>query len=92
MLAGVSVFWQMMMLPPTYFIDNQEEERFELQVDNKAVFADYRREQGVLHILHVEAPASLRGTGAAGKLMEEIAQYAKSSKEKLHPICSYAAV
>ncbi|TAL27209.1 MAG: hypothetical protein EPN97_17660 [Alphaproteobacteria bacterium] len=43
--------------------------------------ADYRREGSTLFIDYVEAPPELRGTGAAGKLMEEIMAFA--AREKL---------
>ena len=70
--------------------DNKTRERFELDVDGQLVIADYRRKDGVLHITHVEAPTALRGSGAAGKLMEGIVGLARASGEKLYPICPYA--
>ena len=71
-------------------IDNKGGSRFELDVDGQIVFANYRREGGVVHITHVEAPVALRGSGAAGRLMEGTAQMARANGDKLHPICSYA--
>jgi predicted GNAT family acetyltransferase len=71
--------------------DNAADQRFELEVEGGVVFADYKREGYILHILHVEAPMQLRGTGAAGRLMEGIMQFARAHKEKVNPICSYAA-
>jgi len=47
--------------------DNTERSRFELDVDGKIVFASYRRDGDLVRIPHVEAPPSLRGTGAAGE-------------------------
>ncbi len=72
--------------------NNQLQSRFELNVDNNIVFATYRREKNILYIDYVEAPPELRGKGAAGKLMEEIAQLALKEKLKIVPICSYAAL
>jgi len=69
-------------------IDNGQ--RFELDVDGKTVFADYRKDGNAVSILHVETPPELRGQGAAGKLMQEIADYAQKENLKLIPICSYA--
>ena len=71
--------------------DNREESRFELDVNGKIVFADYRRQDAVLVILYVEAPPSLRGTGAAGRLMQGIVEIARSEGRKIAPLCGYAA-
>jgi predicted GNAT family acetyltransferase len=71
-------------------IDNTAKQRYELAVGEHIVFADYRKADGVTDILYVEAPVALRGSGAAGQLMEEIAQQAKADGTKLHPICGYA--
>jgi uncharacterized protein len=66
-------------------------ERFELDFDGKTVFADYRRTQGTLAILHVEAPPALRGTGAAGKLMRAVSEQARAEGSNIKPYCGYAA-
>ncbi|MFC3676856.1 GNAT family N-acetyltransferase [Ferrovibrio xuzhouensis] len=71
--------------------DNPDRHRFELDVDGQTVFADYRRRDGVLAITHVEAPPALRGTGAAGRLMEGVMQIARAENVKVAPLCSYAA-
>jgi predicted GNAT family acetyltransferase len=71
--------------------DNAGRSRFELKVDGQVVFAEYRRMDGRLAILHVEAPPPLRGTGAAGRLMEGIAAQARAEGAKLTPLCGYAA-
>jgi predicted GNAT family acetyltransferase len=71
--------------------DNREKSRFELDVNGQIVFADYRRQDSVLVILYIEAPPSLRGTGAASRLMEAIAEIARSEGRKIAPLCDYAA-
>lgn len=70
---------------------NQAAGRFERDEGGQVVFADYRRGEGRLIVDHVEAPIALRGTGAAGRLMEEIAAYAREEDLKIIPLCSYAA-
>jgi predicted GNAT family acetyltransferase len=72
--------------------DNTALNRFELEVDGKIVFATYRRQDGTLAIPHVEAPPSLRGTGAAGRLMQGVMELARAQKLKVRPICSYASL
>jgi predicted GNAT family acetyltransferase len=65
--------------------------RFELDVDGALAFADYRRRGSTLLITHVEAAPPLRGTGAAGQLMEEVMAAARAEGLKITPLCSYAA-
>ena len=70
--------------------DNRELHRFELPVVDRVVFADYRRQPGRLVITHVEAPPELRGTGAAGRLMDGVMRAARAEEAKVLPLCSYA--
>ncbi len=72
------------------FTDNTDESRFELHVDGHMAVADYRRSNGVLTLLHVEADMALRGTGAAGRLMEQVVAAARAEGSKIRPLCSYA--
>ena len=75
----------------TDVIDNTARNQYELPVEGQTVFARYRRNDGVVSILHVEAPVSLRGSGASGRLMQGIMELARAKNEKLVPLCSYAA-
>ncbi|MDO9443131.1 MAG: GNAT family N-acetyltransferase [Beijerinckiaceae bacterium] len=71
--------------------DNVEAGRFEQEIDGLLVFANYRRAQGVLSILHVEAAPPLRGAGAASRLMGEIAALARAEGLRIRPLCGYAS-
>ncbi len=71
--------------------DNAAARRLEMVVAGQIVFADYRRLGDRLVIDHVEAPSSLRGTGAAGRFMEGLAAYARQSDVRITPLCGYAA-
>jgi len=64
--------------------------RFELDVDGQVVFANYERRGEALVIRHVEAPVPLRGTGAAGRLMQGVAEIARNEGLKIAPLCGYA--
>ena len=79
------------MTPDTPVTDNAKARRFELVEDGHTVFADYIRRDGRLVIPHVEAPIVLRGTGAAGRLMEGVVAHARAEGAKITPICGYAA-
>jgi predicted GNAT family acetyltransferase len=71
-------------------IDNSGRSQYELPVEGQTVFARYRRTGDTVALLHVEAPVALRGTGAAGRLMQGIVELARQNNEKLVPLCSYA--
>ena len=65
--------------------DNAAESRFELQEDGHIAYADYRRDGGRLVIPYVFAPPELRGTGAAGRVMEGVVAAARAEGLSLVP-------
>jgi predicted GNAT family acetyltransferase len=71
-------------------IDNSAEHRFELEENGLKVWAEYRVRDGRYILPHVEADPALRGTGAAGRLMQQIVDHARAGKLLLEPRCSYA--
>ncbi len=73
------------------FINHEKIQRFELDTGTAVAFANYRLESQTLFIDYVEAPPVLRGTGAAGRLMQHIADLAQTKGYKMVPICGYAA-
>ena len=56
----------------------------------RRVWADYSVQGNRRAILHVEADDELRGSGAAGRFMQQLADHARKSGTKLIPRCSYA--
>lgn len=71
-------------------IDNKAESRFELREGPYLAWADYRLREGRVVLPHVEAEPPLRGTGAAGRLMEQIVAHARANGLILEPRCAYA--
>lgn len=71
-------------------IDNRDESRFELEENGYLAWAEYRIRDGKYLIPHVEAEPPLRGTGAAGRLMQQIVDHARAQKLSLVPRCPYA--
>jgi hypothetical protein len=71
-------------------VNNEAKNRFELEEKGDLVFATYRRDGDVFTIPHVEAAMALRGTGAAGRLMEGIVALARTQHFKIRPVCPYA--
>lgn len=71
-------------------IDNRERNRFELEENGHLAWAEYRIRDGQYLIPHVEAEPPLRGTGTAGRLMQQIVCHARAEKLVIVPRCSYA--
>ena len=71
-------------------IDNKEESRFEREENGLLVWANYRVRDGAYQIPHVEADPPLHGTGAAGRLMQDIVDHARAQQLVIVPRCSYA--
>lgn len=71
-------------------LDNAQLHRFELNVEGKTAFANYKLDGNTLYINYVESPVELRGTGVAGDLMKGIVSIARDKNYKIFPICSYA--
>lgn len=58
--------------------------------ETRRVWADYSVQGNRRAILHVEAEDELRGSGAAGKFMQSLAEHARAEGHVLTPICGYA--
>jgi len=71
-------------------IDNKEASRFEREENGLLAWAEYRIRDGKYLIPHVEAEPPLRGTGAAGRLMQDIVEHARTGQLAIVPRCSYA--
>jgi predicted GNAT family acetyltransferase len=76
-------------------IDRPEAHRFEQTVaapdgTEARVWADYAVQGRTRTLLHVEADTVLRGSGAAGRFMQALADHARAGGLSLAPRCSYA--
>lgn len=71
-------------------IFNTTLERYELIHEGHTAYATYRKENTTLYIDYVFSPPELRGTGAAGRLMQYIVECANAEGLKIVPICNYA--
>lgn len=70
---------------------NEKENRYEMTEGGHIVYANVRRQNGMLYIDYVFAPPELRGTGAAGRFMTGLMETARAEGLKVTPICGYAA-
>jgi len=71
--------------------NNEAAGRYEMDEQGLTSHADYRLKDGRIYIDYVESPPPLRGSGAAGRLMEAVAEDVRAKGLKVTPICGYAA-
>lgn len=71
--------------------NNQALSRYEMDELGQTSYADYRVTGDRMYIDYVLSPPALRGTGAAGRLMQAVAAEARDKGLKITPICGYAA-
>lgn len=70
-------------------VKNEEEKRFELTVDGHTAFIEYNEFGNQTTLVHTEAPEELKGTGAAGALVEKTLQYFIDGGKQILPFCPY---
>jgi len=70
--------------------DNTERHRFELEADGHVAFANYKRADGVLTMLHTEVPKELEGRGIGSALIRGVLDTARRKGLKVNPVCPFA--
>ncbi len=68
---------------------NETEQRFEMMVDDKTAFIDYKKAGNKMFLVHTEVEPELEGKGAAAALVEKTFQYLNEHKLRIIPKCSY---
>jgi hypothetical protein len=76
---------------PNDITDNTERHRFELAVDGHTAFANYKRAEGVLTIMHTEVPKEFNGRGIGSRFVRGIFDIARAQGLKVRPLCPFAA-
>ena len=71
-------------------VNDEGASRLRLQFETGEVFADYRLAGRALLVTHVEADPVLRHTGAAGRFMQAVVDWARVNDQRLNPRCGYA--
>ena len=72
--------------------DEADAQRLVQEFEGGQVWVDYARQGDTLSLLHVEADHALRGSGAAGRFMQAVADHGRAEGLKFRPRCSYAVV
>jgi predicted GNAT family acetyltransferase len=69
--------------------DNKAQSRFELDVEGKTAFANYRLTPQAVVITHTETPAALRGRGIASELVKGALELIRADGRKVVAGCSF---
>jgi uncharacterized protein len=71
--------------------DNKTRSRFELDVEGKVAFANYRLTPDSVIITHTETPRELRGRGIASELVGGALQLIRADRLKVVAGCGFVA-
>jgi predicted GNAT family acetyltransferase len=69
--------------------DNTALSRFELDVEGRLAFANYRRAPGMVIITHTETPRALRGRGIASELVRGALGLIRADGNKVVAGCGF---
>ncbi|WP_436515943.1 GNAT family N-acetyltransferase [Ekhidna sp. To15] len=71
-------------------VNNKEENRFELALDNSIAFIDYKiGKSGAMYLIHTEVPDELEGQGVGHKLVRESLDLIEKANIKIIPLCPF---
>ena len=70
--------------------DDKIKNRFELDIEGHIAFSEYRRDGGVITIMHTEVPKELNGKGIGSKLMRGILELVRAEGARVKPLCPFA--
>ena len=74
---------------PEAFRDNEERERFELDVDGPVAFVTYRKTDGAITLVHTEVPPELGGKGVGSRLVRGLLDIVRAGGAKVRPRCPF---
>jgi hypothetical protein len=71
--------------------DNTELHRFELDAGGQVAYSNYKREGGVITIMHTEVPPALNGRGIGSALARGLLDIVRAQGLKVIPRCPFVA-
>lgn len=69
--------------------DNPDRHRFELQTDAGLAFANYRRDDRTITVMHTEVPRAVEGRGVGSALVKGMLDHIRQEGRKIVPLCSF---
>lgn len=73
----------------TNVTDNQDKNRFEMEVSGGYAIAEYRIDGGTIVFTHTEVPAELRGQGLGAALAQGALRLVRERNLKVIPQCPF---
>lgn len=70
-------------------VHNEKDKRFEIHLDNKTAFVQYKLFDEGIAYLHTDVPPELEGKGIASTLAKYVLGYAENNGLKVKPYCPY---
>ena len=70
-------------------INNQEQQRFELEVDGYTAFIEYKESGKQVILIHTEVPEELEGKGVGTAIVEKTLEHIESNQQTLVPLCPF---
>jgi predicted GNAT family acetyltransferase len=71
------------------FHDNEDRNRFELEIDGATAFVAYRKSPGAITLVHTEVPPELGGRGVGSKLARATLDAVRAQRRKLSVECDF---
>jgi predicted GNAT family acetyltransferase len=71
-------------------LNDAARKRFSIQVNGYTAYVEYEVMGDQIALVHTEADAALKGTGAAGALIEKVLQYIRQNHQTVAPYCPFA--
>ena len=70
---------------------NEDEQRFEAEVNGGVAVIEYNRGEGIITFLHTEVPEAASGQGVASALARAALDYARDSNLSVVALCDYVS-
>ena len=76
-------------MEPLSISDNQQNQQFEIFLEDERAYLEYRIKEGALYLMHTEVPDKLGGKGIASALAAHAFNYARTHHMKIKAYCPF---
>ena len=76
-------------MEPLSIVDNQQNQQFQLFLEDEMAYLEYRTHDGILVLMHTDVPDRLGGRGIASALAAHAFNYARAHHMKVKVYCPF---